>query len=187
MFFVPPALHQSTQPLHALLEALEALPEAITDHRAARVPAAARKAGAEWERGKATLLPKLAPADQARVRTAMDGIHGSDSRAAALSALDASDALLSLVPEGRARELRRADQDGMRAWMLAEAGRWDAVPDLNASFAWLLAHDEGRHTPAVREVQTALKAFTAARSAKDRAHALREAQRLLDLVDILER
>lgn len=187
MFLIPPAIQQPAQPLNALLESLEALPEAITDHRAARIPAAARKAGAEWERSKAILLPQLSTADQTRVQTAMNGIHAADSHAAALSALDASDALLSLVPEGRARELRRADQDGMRAWIRAEEGQWDRVPGLNNSFAWLIAHDEGRHAKAVAEVQTALNAFTAARSTKVRAQALREAQRLLDLVDVLER
>ncbi len=187
MFLVPPALQQPAQPLNALLESLEALPEAITDHRAARVPAAARKAAAEWERTKAILLPQLSTADQTRVQTAINGIHAADSRAAALSALDASDALLSLVPEGRARELRRADQDGMRAWIRVEEGQWDRVPDLNNSFAWLIAHDEGRHAKAVGEVEAALKSFTAARSARTRAQALHDAQRLLDLVDILER
>lgn len=187
MFFIPPAIQQPAPSLNALLEALEALPEAITDHRASRVPAASRTASAEWERGRATLLSRLAQADQARVQTAMEGIHGADSRQAALSALDASDTLLQLVPEGRARELRRADQDGMRAWILAETDQWTKIPDLDRSFAWLVAHDEGRHAKAIAEVQSELKAFDAARAARHRPATLHSAQRLLDLVDILER
>jgi hypothetical protein len=117
----------------------------------------------------------------------MGGIHAADARAAAESALDASDVLLQLVPEGRSRELRRADQDGMRAWIRIDAGRWESLPDLDRSFAWLMAHDEGRHTKAIREAEAALRSFAAARDSKSRSSALHEVQRLLDLVDELER
>ncbi len=187
MLFAQHALHQTLQRPDAVLEALEALPEAITDHRAARVPAAARKAARAWAQAKETLLPRLPSTEQERFQSAMEGLHAPDAHAAAMSALDASDILLALVPEGRARELRRADQDGMRAWIRVEEGKWDRVPDLNRSFAWLLAHDDGRHTKAVIEVQAALNAFNADRTTKNRTPALHEVQRLLDLVDVLER
>ena len=187
MPFLLPAIHQPAPHLDALLESLEALPEAITDRQPSRVPAAARKARLAWARGRATLLPQLSAADQARLQTAMDSIQASDPRAAALSALDASDLLLQLVPQGRARELRRADQDGMRAWIGADAGRWDGVPDLDPSFAWLLAHDEGRHAKTLPAVEAELRAFAEARRARSQDPARRAAQRLLDLVDALER
>jgi hypothetical protein len=54
MFVPPPAQVQAapapTRPLHALLEALEALPEAITDHRPGRVARDAAPATRLWAR-----------------------------------------------------------------------------------------------------------------------------------------
>lgn len=187
MFVMPPAIQQPASHLDAMMEALEALPEAITDRKLSRVPAAARKASLEWSRSGASLLSQLPASDQPRLQRAMEGIHAKDPRAAARAALDASDLLLQLVPAGRPRELRRADQDGMRAWIGADAGAWDAVPDLNPSFAWLLAHDGGRHPKALPAVKAELRAFTEARAAKAQDPARRAAQRLLDLVDELER
>ncbi|MBS1766812.1 MAG: hypothetical protein JST05_05335 [Acidobacteria bacterium] len=187
MLFMPPAIQQPARHLDAIMEALEALPEAITDRRPSRIPGAARKASLEWSRNGSSLLSQLPSADQPRLQRAMEGIHTKDPRSAALSALDASDLLLQLVPEGRPRELRRADQDGMRAWIGVDAGRWDAIPDLDQSFAWLLAHDEGRHPKALPAVKLELRAFAEGCRSHSQDPARRAAQRLLDLVDALER
>lgn len=191
MLILPPAQIQATpvptRPLQALLEALETLPEAITDRRPGRVARDAALAARLWARSRAALAPHLAPADQAALERAMAGLHDKEPRAAALAALDAQDRLLTLVPAGRDHELRRADQDGMRAWIQVDRGHWDGVPDLDTSFAWLLAHDEGRHAKAVIAVEQELAAFDAARTSPAAAPALRAAQRLLDLVDVLER
>ena len=191
MVLLPPAQVQSApvpaRPLHEILEALENLPEAITDRRPGRVAHGAARATHVWYRTKGALMPHVAPGDQPALARAMAGLHARDPKEAALAALDAQDLLLKLVPAGRDHELRRADQDGMRAWIQVDLGHWDAVPDLDAAFAWLRAHDEGRHTRAVADVTRELAAFDAARRARQGAPALRAAQRLLDLVDVLEK
>ncbi|MDE3033914.1 MAG: hypothetical protein KGI56_09640 [Acidobacteriota bacterium] len=191
MLFLPPAQIQAApvpaRPLHGILEALENLPEAITDRRPGRVAHDAAGAARVWSRTKDALMPHVAPGDQPALAKAMAGLRAKDPHTAALAALDAQDLLLKLVPAGRDHELRRADQDGMRAWIQVDLGHWDAVPDLEAAFAWLRTHDEGRHTRAVADVTRELAAFDAARKARQGAPALRAAQRLLDLVDVLER
>ena len=191
MILLPPAQIQAApvpaRPLHAILEALENLPEALTDRRPGRIPHDAAAATRVWAHTEAALTPHVAPGDQPALAKALAGLHAKDPKDAALAALDAQDLLLKLVPAGRDHELRRADQDGMRAWINVDLGRWDAVPDLDAAFAWLRTHDEGRHTRAVAEVARELTAFDAARKARQSAPALRAAQRLLDLVDVLEK
>ena len=191
MLFLPPAQVQSApvpaRPLHEILEALENLPEAITDRRLGHVAHDAAGAARVWSRTKGALMPHVAPGDQPALARAIAGLQAKDPHAAALAALDAQDLLLKLVPPGRDHELRRADQDGMRAWIQVDLGRWDAVPDLDAAFAWLRTHDEGRHTRAIAEVAQELAAFDAARKAHQGTPALRAAQRLLDLVDVLEK
>ena len=191
MLFLPPAQVQSApvpaRPLHEILEALENLPEAITDRRLGRVAHDAAGAARVWSRTKGALMAHVAPGDQPALARAIAGLQAKDPHAAALAALDAQDLLLKLVPPGRDHELRRADQDGMRAWIQVDLGRWDAVPDLDAAFAWLRTHDEGRHTRAIAEVAQELAAFDAARKTRQGAPALRAAQRLLDLVDVLEK
>jgi hypothetical protein len=191
MFFLPPAQIQAapvpTRPLHEILEALENLPEALTDRRPGRVARDAAAAARVWAHTEAALTPHVAPGDQPALAKALAGLHAKDPKDAALAALDAQDLLLKLVPAGRDHELRRADQDGMRAWINVDLGRWDGVPDLDTSFAWLLAHDGGRHAKAVTAVEQELAAFDAARTSRATAPALRAAQRLLDLVDVLEK
>ena len=191
MLFLPPAQVQTApappRPLHTVLEALESLPEAITDRRPGRVAHEAAAAARVWTRTQGALKPHLAAGDQASLDQALAGIHDKDPKAAALAALDAQDLLLKLVPAGRGHELRRADQDGMRAWINVDLGRWDAVPDLDAAFAWLLDHDGGRHAKAAAAVKQELAVFDGARKARQAAPALRAAQRLLDLVDVLEK
>ena len=191
MLFLPPAQVQAapvpTRSLHEILEALENLPEAITDRRPGRVAHDAAMATHVWDRTKGALTPHVAPSDQPALAKAMAGLHAQDPKDAALAALDAQDLLLKLVPAGRDHELRRADQDGMRAWINVDLGHWDAVPDLDIAFAWLSAHDEGRHTRAVADVTRELAVFDAARKARQSVPALRAAQRLLDLVDVLEK
>lgn len=191
IIFLPPSQMQAApvpaRPLHAMLEALENLPEAITDRRPGRVPRDAAAAARVWSRTGSALMPHMAAGDQPALAKAMAGLQARDPKAAALAALDAQDLLLKLVPPGRDHELRRADQDGMRAWIQADAGHWDAVPDLDAAFAWLRAHDGGRHSRAVAAVTRELAAFDTARKARATASALRAAQRLLDLVDVLEK
>ena len=191
MLFLPPAQVQAapvpTRSLHEILEALENLPEAITDRRPGRVAHDAAGAARVWSRTKGALMAHVAPGDQPALARAMAGLQAKEPHTAALAALDAQDLLLKLVPAGRDHELRRADQDGMRAWIQVDLGHWDAVPDLDAAFAWLRTHDEGRHTRAIAEVAQELAAFDAARKARQGAPALRAAQRLLDLVDVLEK
>lgn len=191
MLFLPPAQIQAApvppRPLHAILEALESLPESITDRRPGRVAHEAAAATRVWSRTQGSLKPHVAASDQAPLDQALAGIHDKDPRTAALAALDAQDLLLKLIPAGRDHELRRADQDGMRAWINVDLGRWDTVPDLDAAFGWLLEHDGGRHTKAVAAVKQELAAFDAARKARHSAPALQAAQRLLDLVDVLEK
>ena len=190
-FLLPPAQLQAApapaRPLHEVLEALENLPEALTDRRPGRVPRDADAAARVWSRTEGALKPHVAAGDRPALARAMAGLQARDPREAGLAALDAQDLLLKLVPPGRDHELRRADQDGMRAWIQVDAGRWDAVPDLDAAFAWLRAHDGGRHPRAVAAVTQELAAFDAARQARAAAPALRAAQRLLDLVDVLEK
>lgn len=191
MLFLPPAQVQlapvPARPLHEILEALENLPEAITDRRPGRIPHDAAAAARVWARTGGALKPHVAPGDQPALARAMAGLHARDPKEAALAALDAQDLLLKLVPAGRDHELRRADQDGMRAWIQVDLGHWGAVPDLDAAFAWLRTHDEGRHTRAIADVTRELAAFDAARKARHGAPTLRAAQRLLDLVDVLEK
>ena len=191
MVLLPPAQVRSApvpaRPLHGILEALENLPEAITDRRPGRVAHDAAGAARVWSRTKDALMPHVAPGDQPALAQAMAGLRAKDPHTAALAALDAQDLLLKLMPAGRDHELRRADQDGMRAWINVDLGRWEAVPDLDAAFAWLMAHDGGRHTRAVAAVTQELVAFDTARKARATAPALRAAQRLLDLVDVLEK
>lgn len=191
MPFLPPAQVQAApvppRPLRTLLEALESLPEAITDRRPGRVAHAAATATRVWIRTQGALKPHLAASDQTALDQALAAIHHKDPRAAALAALDAQDMLLKLVPAGRDHELRRADQDGMRAWINVDLGRWDAVPNLDVAFAWLLEHDGGRHAGAVADVRRELATIDGSRKARQGAPALRAAQRLLGLVDVLEK
>lgn len=191
LVLVPPALIQAATapagPLNEMLEALEGLPEALTDRQPGRVCHKAALASRTWSRVEGALMPRVATGDRATLSQALAGLQAEDPRTAALAALDAQDLLLKLMPAGRNQALRRADQDGMRAWIQVEEGHWEALPDLGASFAWLLAHDGGRHTRAIASVNRELTAFSAARKARATAPALRAAQRLLDLVDVLEK
>lgn len=168
-------------------EALEAIPEALTDRRPDRVPAAKAQALALWDREQASLLAVLPEADRADFQAAMAMLRPRSGEAAGLAALEAMALLEHRLPEGRPRWLATADREGMRAWISVDLGRWEALPDLDAAFAWLLAHDGGRHAKAVAAAKRELAAFDAAGKARQGAPALRAAQRLLDLVDVLER
>jgi hypothetical protein len=189
-FFAPPALVQSqpasTRLLHALSEALEGTPEALTDRRPARARAAAAQSLALWDRHQAAILAALAEADRKPLASALARLRSTQGDAAGLAALDAMEILEHRLPEGRPQWLAAADRQGMRAWILLGEGRI-FLPDLAAAFRPLMARDGGDHPAAVAGTRAELTRFRAALGRKDLPTAQKAAGVLLDLVDAFEK
>jgi len=187
--FAPPALVQS-QPaspelFHALSEALEGAPEALTDRRPARAKAEAAKAVALWDRNRGAVLAALTAADRDPFTKAMERLRTAQGDEAGLTALGAMAILEHHLPEGRLRWLAAADRLGMQAWILLGEGRTD-IPDLAAAFRPLIDQDGGSHPTAVTKTRSELDRCQAALSRKDLPAAQKAAGILLDLVDAFE-
>lgn len=192
MFFfpAPPPLVQ-LQPapaklMDALVEALEAAPEALTDRRPARVHAATRNALILWDRHREAVLAALPEADRGPFGQAMDALRPAQGDAAGLAALEAMAILEHRLAEGRPRWLAVADREGMRAWILLGQKRTE-LPDLAAAFGPLVDQDGGAHPAAVTRTRTELARFQAALEQRDFPSAQRAAGVLLDLVDVFEK
>lgn len=190
LFLTPPALVQPPAPspnlADQLAEALEAAPEALTDRRPARVPGAKARALALWARHREAIAGTLPEADRAAFAKAMEALAPTAGDEAGLAALDAMALLEHHLPEGRPRWLAAADREGMRTWILLGQGSSN-IPDLEAAFQPLMAHDEGHHPQAVARTRAELTRFREA----FRNRKVQEAQKavgvLLDLVDVFEK
>jgi hypothetical protein len=167
-------------------EILEAIPEALTDRRPARVLSAKAKALALWEREHAKLLMTLPEADRAAFESAMAMLRPRSGEAAGLAALEAMALLEHRLPDGRPRWLATADRAGMRAWILL-GQRSSSLPDLEAAFQPLVAHDGGRHPQAVTRTRAELARFRKAIANGTPQEAQKAVGVLLDLVDAFEK
>ena len=189
MLFAPPALTQP-QPapklVHALSEALEGAPEALTDRRPARAQAEAAKALALWDHERDATLAALAAPDREPFTQAMARLRVARGDAAGLAALDAMVYLEHRLPEGRPQWLAAADRLGMRTWILLGQGQTE-LPDLVAAFRPLLDHDAGGHPAAVTRTRAELDRFQSALARKDHKAAQKAVGVLLDLVDAFEK
>ena len=185
----PPALVQpqpaSSRLLHALAEALEGAPEALTDRRPARARAEAAKAVALWDRHRMEVLAALAPADRGPFTKAMETLRSARGDEAGLSALTAMEPLEHRLPEGRPRWLAAADRLGMHAWILLGEGRTE-LPDLAAAFQPLVDQDGGGHPSAVARTHAELARYQAALARRELPAAQKAVGVLLDLVDAFE-
>lgn len=167
-------------------EALEAIPEALTDRRPARVPSAKAAALALWDREHAKLLMALPEADRAAFESAMAMLRPRSGEPAGLAALEAMALLEHRLPDGRPRWLATADREGMRAWILL-GQRSSSLPDLEAAFQPLVAHDGGRHPQAVTRTRAELARFRKAIANGTPQEAQKAVGVLLDLVDAFEK
>ncbi len=188
--FAPPALVQS-QPaspklFHALSEALEGAPEALTDRRPARAHAEAAKAVSLWDRNRGAVLAALTAADRDPFTKTMERLRSAQGDEAGLRSLDAMAILEHRLPAGRPQWLAAADRLGMQAWILLGEGKTD-IPDLAAAFKPLIDQDGGGHVAAVKKTRSELDHYQAALSRKELPAAQKAVGVLLDLVDAFEK
>ena len=187
---VPPVLAAPAatpdKALGQLLEALEAIPESLTDRKAAQVPKAKADALKVWDLQRASLEPALKPFERKEVIAAFDRMKTSEGVLAAEAALDASEGLAKLEKPGRAARLGAVDRFCQRAWLRVEMGRWSDLPDLPAAFQPFLDHDGSTHPKAVKATRLNLDIWSKAMATRDKAQAQVAAERLLECVDRFE-
>ena len=188
--FLPPALVQAhpadAKLLHALSEALEGAPEALTDRRPARAKSEAIKALALWDRNQSAVLATLPATDQDALVKAMDRLRLAKGDEAGFVALDAMEILERRLPEGRLQWLAAADRLGMRGWILLGEGKTE-LPDLDAVFMVLMDNDGGKHASVVAKTRIELERYHAALAQKELPVAQKAVGVLLDLVDDFEK
>ncbi len=188
--FAPPALVQS-QPaspklFHALSEALEGAPEALTDRRPARVQAEAAKAVDLWDRNRGAVLAALTADDRDPFTKTLERLRTTQGDEAGFAALNAMAILEHNLPAGRPQWLAAADRLGMQAWIILGEGKTD-IPDLAAAFKPLIDQDGGGHVAAVKQTRSELDRYQAALSRKEFPAAQKAVGILLDLVDAFEK
>jgi hypothetical protein len=188
--FVPPGLVVQESPsdktLHMVLEALEGIPEALTDHKPARLPKAKAEGINLWIRHRAS-LEKSVGADACKdISAIFERLRDAKGAQAAELALDISERLAKSEKRGRSAQLGAVDRACQRAWVRVDSERWSEIPDLVAAFAPFVDSDHGTHPKAVQSSLQNLKLWAQATATKDKVKAQRAAEALLECVDGFE-
>ena len=188
--FVPPGVVVEAAPsdktLHRVLEALEGIPEALTDHKPARLPKAKGEAIKVWTRHRASLEKNVGPDTCKDISAIFGRLRDATGTQAAELALDISERLATAEKPGRPAQLGALDRACQRAWVRADAGRWAEIPDLPAAFRPFIDQDEATHPKTVQTSRENLKLWVQATARKDRGGAQRAAEALLECVDGFE-
>lgn len=191
LMLAPPAQAQvapaAMKPIEALLETLEGVPEALIDNKAARIPALIMRVKTQWERSKAQIAASIPGLDAESITKNIANMGTQKPHEQAESALELSAVLSRHVPASRSMQLLDADRTGMLAWCRVDAGRWTEIPSVADAFKPLLDGDQGKHSKAVSEIQVELGRFQEEQAQKSTAKAKHTLQKLLDLIDVLEK
>lgn len=141
-------------PAEVLVDALEGVTECVVEGRTGRLEGRIRYLREAWAARRDTLAKRIPPSDLAALDLCF--LHmDAGGRAAARAALDARELLGGLLPQGPARHHRAAALASLRAWFVADGGRWSEMPDLEAAFAPLLG------SPCLEEVAARTRAALA--------------------------
>lgn len=188
--FVPPGVVVEAAPsdktLHRVLEALEGIPEALTDHKPARLPKAKGEAFKLWIRHRASLEKSVGPDACKDISAIFERLRDATGTQAAELALDISERLAKTEKPGRSAQLGAVDRACQRAWVRVDAGRWSEIPDLAAAFKPFVDRDEATHPKTVKTSRENLNLWTQATASKDKVKAQRAAEALLECVDGFE-
>lgn len=188
--FLPPGLvtpaPPSDNPLQVLLEALEGIPEALTDHKPAGLPKAKAEAIKLWNRHRLSLRKGMEPETYKDIAANFEHLKEATGTQAAELALDISERLAKPERPGRSAQLGAVDRACQRAWIRIDSGRWSEIPDLAVAFTPFVDSDVETHPKAVKSSLENLKLWAKSTAAKDKASAQRAVEALLECVDGFE-
>ncbi len=172
--------------LTEVMEALEAIPESLSDRKPAQGPKAKDEALKVWNLHRATLEGALKPVERDEVIAALGRMKASAGVQSAEAALDASEVLAKLAAPGRSARLGRVDRHCQRAWLRVEEERWSDLPDLSAAFEPFLDSDGKTHPKTVGETRRLLASWAKALTGRDKVRAQQAVEHLLECVDGFE-
>lgn len=187
----PPVHVQQQSPtsnvIENLMETLEGIPEAFIDGKPSSIPSIVLKARSQWDHSEAKIVSINPRLDVAFVKNQFSAMNTSNPREKAEAALSLSQKLILYVPTSRAMQMLAADQAGMLAWCRVDAGRWAEIPNVSDAFKPLMDGDLGKHPKAIKEIQASLLQLQIEQAQKATTRAKRILQKLLDLIDVLEK
>jgi hypothetical protein len=173
--------------IEGLLETLEGIPEAFIDGKSSRIASIIIKARTQWDHSEAKIVSNNPGLDVAFVKKQFSAMNSPKPREQAEAALSLSQKLILNVPTSRAMQMLNADQTGMLAWCRVDGGRWAEIPNVSDAFKPLVDGDLGKHPKAIKEIQASLAQLQIEQAQKATLKAKRILQKLLDLIDVLEK
>ncbi len=172
--------------LRPFLNRLKGVPASLVEQRPNLMADRARLVAVDWKRVGPEILPSLAEADRPRLEGFLGRIASERGLAAARAALEAHYLLAAQLPQGQERATARVDRDLLDAWICAEEGRWQAMPDLAAGFGDVLHEGDPSRVRLATLVRDNLKKMDAALRERDKSKVQLQVALLRRLVEELE-